>query len=86
MNKKIARQYYCNKCGVEIAKKKRHTYYKYNSKACVTTKDFELCTTCNNELRNWLENKYISTTQQLINSFPIFLEQKENRYAKIRNT
>lgn len=67
-------EYYCDKCGSKITRGRKHTYYKYNSKACAATKDFDLCTSCNKELRDWIKSKDSITIQQLINSFPIFKE------------
>lgn len=65
-------KYFCDKCGVEIIRYTPHTYYKYNSKKCAAIKDFDLCTTCNEKLINWLKEKKITTTEEMINRFPIW--------------
>lgn len=70
-------EYYCDKCGIKITRGRRHTYYKYNSKACAATKDFDLCTSCNNRLRNWLKEKEIPTTEEILSKFPVYVEVGE---------
>lgn len=72
-------KYFCDKCGAEIKYSYRRGFiglytYARREKNAIFKKAFDLCTSCNNELKNWLENKDIPTTQQLINSFQIFRE------------
>lgn len=67
-------EYYCDKCEIKITRGRRHTYYKYNSKACAATKDFDLCTSCNKQLRIWLKEKEIPTTEEIISKFPVYVE------------
>lgn len=72
-------KYFCDKCGAEIKYSYRRGFiglytYARREKNAIFKKSFDLCTSCNNELKNWLENKDIPTTQQLINSFQIFRE------------
>lgn len=74
MNKGTTRhpEYYCDKCGIKITRGRKHTYYKYNSKACAATKDFDLCTSCNNQLRDWLKEKEIPTIEEMLSKFPVY--------------
>ncbi len=79
MNKGTTRhpEYYCDRCEIKIKSGRKHTYYKYNSKACAATKDFELCTSCNNKLRFWLKTKEIPTPEKMISRFPIYEEEEQ---------
>lgn len=74
MNKGTTRhpEYYCDRCGIKITRGRKHTYYKYNSKACAATKDFDLCAGCEKKFRKWLNTKEIPTLEEMISKFPIY--------------
>lgn len=74
MNKGTTRypEYYCDRCGIKITRGRKHTYYKYNSKACAAIKDFDLCAGCEKKFRKWLNTKEIPTLEEMISKFPIY--------------
>ena len=75
-------QYICDKCGqiIPYVHKKGfdiNKYYKQNKGDYSVKKDFDLCKSCENKLREWLKEKPIPTTQDLINKFPIWKEDNQ---------
>ena len=56
---------------------KAEKYYSYDPKTYAPKKDFDLCRSCEKEFRRWLKEKPIPTTQDLINKFPIWEEDKQ---------
>ena len=73
------RKYYCDKCGEYIpyiAQKgiPVHKYYKAVPKSGVNEKSFDLCTSCENEFREWLKDKPLPNIKRTINKFPIYKE------------
>lgn len=71
-------RYICDKCKREISYipkkgfKGLNKYYK--QKPCWDTvkKNFDLCDECEEKFREWLEQKEIETTEEVIARFPIY--------------
>lgn len=73
--------YICDKCGKRIDYEYRqgrivYKYYSYDPKTYAPKKDFDLCKSCEKKFRNWLKEKPIPTTQDIIDKFPIWEENK----------
>lgn len=71
--------YICDKCGKEINYTYRvgrnvYKYYKYNPKSYAPAKDFDLCCICEKKLREWLKEKELPTTKNLLDRFDIWEE------------
>lgn len=69
--------YICDKCGYEINYIYRkgfavHKYAKWSNSCYV--KDFDLCTNCEKKFREWLKEKEIPTTKEMISRFPVYRE------------
>ena len=71
-------KYKCDKCGIELnfrsgggGFKHIHKYYKAGLSS-IPYKDFDLCTNCEKKFREWLKEKPIPTTEEMIARFPIY--------------
>lgn len=66
-------RYVCDKCKREIPYTYRQGFKvnKYGkwTNSCYS-KDFDLCSSCEEILREWLNTKEIPTTKDIINTFP----------------
>jgi len=68
-------KYICDKCKKEIP----YTYrqgikvYKYGkwTNSCYS-KDFDLCSSCEKKLREWLNIQEVPTQKELIGMFPVY--------------
>lgn len=74
--------YVCNKCSKRIdytyrQGRKVYKYYSYDPKTYGPKKDFDLCENCEKKFREWLKEKPIPSTQDLIDKFPIWEEDKQ---------
>lgn len=74
-------KYICDKCGNEI----RYTYrrgfmglytYARREKNSIFKKEFDLCSNCEKRLKEWIKEKEIPTTAEMIGRFPIYGEKK----------
>lgn len=69
-------KYICDKCGnaIHYIEKKGfeglNKYYKEAKYDYAHKKDFDLCGNCEKKFREWLKQKEITTTIELINRFP----------------
>lgn len=73
------RKYYCDKCGEYIpyiAQKgiPVNKYYKTVRRAGTVAKDFDLCGSCEKELRKWLKLKPLPDIKRTISRFPVYEE------------
>lgn len=66
-------RYICNKCKSEIISKEVHKYSKWQNSCNV--KDFDLCSSCERKLREWLNTREIPTTKEIINTFPQYINK-----------
>lgn len=75
-------RYVCDKCGQAIPYLYKkgfavNKYYKQREYDYAIKKEFDLCKSCEKKLKIWLKEKPIPTTQDLINKFPVWKEEKE---------
>ena len=68
-------KYICDKCGqlIPYVYKKGfavNKYYKQSKYNYVVKKEFDLCETCENSFREWLEEKPLMTIHDMIEKFP----------------
>lgn len=74
-------KYICDKCKnviPYITKKgfRDNLYHHYVSTTNSTAhKDFDLCGSCENKLRIWIETKEIPTMEEILNEFPKYEER-----------
>ncbi len=74
-------RYICDKCGNEISYIAQkgfvglNKYYKQKTCWDIIRKDFDLCSNCEKKFREWLKEKEIPTTEDVINRFPIYNEK-----------
>jgi len=71
-------RYICDKCKNEIIFKYRkgfevHKYSKWQNSCNV--KDFDLCSSCERKLREWLNTREIPTMKEIIGAFPQYEEE-----------
>ena len=80
-------KYICDKCGQTIpyiyqkgfAVNKFYIQKKYNYSI---KKDFDLCNKCEIKLREWLKEKEVFTTKEIIENFPRW---EDKQYEKIHS-
>lgn len=71
-------KYICDKCGNEIpfVHQKGFVGIVHYSRATyrddVYKKSFDLCANCEKKFREWLKEKPISTTEEMIARFPVY--------------
>lgn len=71
--------YICDKCGNQIwylpqkGFKGLNKYYKQKPTSAPIKKSFDLCDNCERKFREWLDTKEIPTTEEIINTFPQFI-------------
>lgn len=76
-------RYICDKCGYEIKFAYRkgfnnlNNYCKKDRHNVNYKKDFDLCGNCEKKFREWLKEKEIPTTGEMINRFSIWEEDKQ---------
>ncbi len=71
-------RYICDKCGYEIPFTYQKGFVGIN-RYCKNThrdinykKDFDLCSNCEKKFREWLKEKELVTTEEIIARFPIY--------------
>ena len=71
-------KYICDECKSEI----KYTYkkgfiglytYAKREKNSIFKKNFDLCSNCENKLREWLNTKEVPTPSEMISKFPIYI-------------
>ena len=70
-------KYICDKCKQEIPYIGQKgfvgiNHYSKSTQRETLKKTFDLCASCEKELREWLKEKPIMTTERIINTFPIW--------------
>ena len=68
-------KYICDKCKQEIPYIGQKgfvgiNHYSKSTQRETLKKTFDLCASCEKELREWLKEKPIMTTERIINTFP----------------
>ena len=72
-------KYICDKCGQVIPYVYQkgfevNKYYKQKKYDYAIKKEFDLCNSCEKELKEWLKEKPITTIDNMINKFPVWEE------------
>ena len=73
-------RYICDKCGVVIQYSPQkgfeglNKYYKQKPASNPPKKNFDLCDVCEIKFREWLKEKKIPTTEEILNRFPVYKE------------